>query len=66
MRMFANVIGGPKGVFFPRRASSRGDRPRAMDHVLTKSGFFVFSQFRLSAALVEAARPLRHDAFEAA
>jgi hypothetical protein len=46
MRMFANVIGGPKGVFFPRRASSR-DRPRAMRHVLTKSGFFVFSQLRL-------------------
>jgi hypothetical protein len=33
-RMFANVIGGPAGVFLPRRASSR-DRPRAMDHVLT-------------------------------
>jgi hypothetical protein len=46
MRMFANVIRGPKGVFFPRGASSR-DRPRAMSHVLTKSGFFVFSQLRL-------------------
>jgi hypothetical protein len=39
MRMFANVIGGPKGAFFPRRSSSSCDRPRDMDHVLTKSGF---------------------------
>jgi hypothetical protein len=32
---------------------------------LTKFGFFVFSQARLAPLFIDAARPLRHDAFEA-
>jgi hypothetical protein len=34
-------------------------------HVLTKAGFLVLEPIAASPALIEAARPLRHDAFEA-